>query len=141
MAFAKLLGKRIARKVKIGANIIRAKVKTILSTLVIYVTKTTILSQIVDAIAQQAARLEHVIFLSKLTVIGTIVAIDVNNSEKAGYLNNVGREIRHQAIAHGVLLRPLGNVLYLMPPYCITESELSWVYQQIDRVLAEVLDR
>jgi adenosylmethionine---8-amino-7-oxononanoate aminotransferase len=45
----------------------------------------------------------------------TITALDVNNSEKGGYLNNVGREIRHQAIAHGVLLHPLGNVLYLMP--------------------------
>jgi hypothetical protein len=28
-----------------------------------------------------------------------------------------------------------------MPPYCITESELAWVYQQIDLILAEVLDR
>ena len=78
--------------------------------------------------------------LTKLRVIGTIAAIDVNNSEKGGYLNNVGREIRHHAIAHGVLLRPLGNVLYLMPPYCITESELAWVYQQIDKVLDLVFD-
>jgi adenosylmethionine---8-amino-7-oxononanoate aminotransferase len=79
--------------------------------------------------------------LSKIRVIGTIVAFDVNNSEKSGYLNNVGREIRHHAIAHGVLLRPLGNVLYLMPPYCITENELEWVYEQIDRVLENVTDR
>jgi adenosylmethionine---8-amino-7-oxononanoate aminotransferase len=79
--------------------------------------------------------------LSKFRVIGTISAFDVNNSEKSGYINNVGREIRHHAIAHGVLLCPLGNVLYLMPPYCITESELAWVYQQIDKVLLEVLDR
>ncbi len=79
--------------------------------------------------------------LTKLRVMGTIAAIDINNHEQTGYLNNVGREIRHHAIAHGVLLRPLGNVLYLMPPYCITEAELTWVYQQIDRVLAKVLDR
>jgi adenosylmethionine---8-amino-7-oxononanoate aminotransferase len=72
--------------------------------------------------------------------MGTIAAIDINNQEKAGYLNNVGRKIRHHAIARGVLLRPLGNVLYLMPPYCITEAELAWVYQQVDSILAEVLD-
>jgi hypothetical protein len=36
--------------------------------------------------------------------IGTILAFDVNNLEKSGYVNNVGREIRHHAIAHGVLL-------------------------------------
>jgi adenosylmethionine---8-amino-7-oxononanoate aminotransferase len=79
--------------------------------------------------------------LIKLRVTGTIAAIDINNQERAGYLNNVGRKIGHQAIARGVLLRPLGNVVYLMPPYCITESELAWVYQQIDTVLDEVLDR
>jgi adenosylmethionine---8-amino-7-oxononanoate aminotransferase len=79
--------------------------------------------------------------LSKIRVMGTISAFDVNNSEKSGYLNNVGREIRHHAIAYGVLLRPLGNALYLMPPYCITENELDWIYQQIDRVLEKVTDR
>jgi adenosylmethionine---8-amino-7-oxononanoate aminotransferase len=79
--------------------------------------------------------------LTKLRVMGTIAAIDINNNDKAGYLNNVGRKIGHQAIAHGVLLRPLGNVLYLMPPYCITESELAWVYRQIDLVLADAIDR
>ena len=79
--------------------------------------------------------------LTKLRVMGTIAAIDINNQEQAGYLNNVGRKIGHHAIAHDVLLRPLGNVLYLMPPYCITEAELAWVYTQIDRVLDKVLDR
>jgi adenosylmethionine---8-amino-7-oxononanoate aminotransferase len=78
--------------------------------------------------------------LTKLRIMGTIAAVDIVNHQKSGYLNEVGREIRHHAIAHGVLLRPLGNVLYLMPPYCITESELGWVYQQIDRVLERVLD-
>jgi adenosylmethionine---8-amino-7-oxononanoate aminotransferase len=72
--------------------------------------------------------------------MGTISAIDINNCEKAGYLNNVGRKIGHHAIAHGVLLRALGNVVYLMLPYCITESELAWVYGKIDRVLDEVLN-
>jgi adenosylmethionine---8-amino-7-oxononanoate aminotransferase len=48
-------------------------------------------------------------------------------------------EICHEAIEHGLLLRPLGNVLYLTPPYCITSGELAWIYQQIDRVLTKVL--
>ncbi len=73
--------------------------------------------------------------------IETIITLDVNNSEKSGYFNNVGREIRHHAIAHGVLLCPLGNALDLMPPYCITGNELDWVYQQIERVLENVTNR
>jgi adenosylmethionine---8-amino-7-oxononanoate aminotransferase len=64
--------------------------------------------------------------------MGIIAAFDVNSSDKSGYVNNVGREIRHHAIAHGVLLFWLGNVLYLMPPYCIIKNELGWVYRQIE---------
>jgi adenosylmethionine-8-amino-7-oxononanoate aminotransferase len=56
--------------------------------------------------------------------MGTIFGFDVNNSEKGGYVKSVGREIRHHAIAHGVLLFSIGNVLYLMPPYCIRGNEL-----------------
>jgi adenosylmethionine---8-amino-7-oxononanoate aminotransferase len=78
--------------------------------------------------------------LTRLRVMGTIAAIDIVNQSQSGYLNQVGREIRHHAIECGVLLRPLGNVLYLMPPYCITEAELSWVYRQIDKILAKVLN-
>jgi adenosylmethionine---8-amino-7-oxononanoate aminotransferase len=77
--------------------------------------------------------------VTKLRSIGTIAAIDIINQDRPGYLNRVGMEIRQQAIDCGILLRPLGNVLYLMPPYCITEAELGWVYQQIDRVLERVL--
>ena len=79
--------------------------------------------------------------LTKLRVMDTIAAIYINNQEQAGYLNNVGLKIRHQAIAHDVLLRPFGNILYLMPPDCITEAESAWVYAQIDRVLNKVFDR
>ena len=63
--------------------------------------------------------------LTKLRVTGTIAALDLNNQEKAGYPNNVGRKIGHHAIEHGVLLRLLGNVLDLLPPYCIIEPELA----------------
>ncbi len=77
--------------------------------------------------------------LSKVRTIGTIAAFDIMNEDRAGYLNRIGMEIRAQAIECGILLRPLGNVLYLMPPYCIEEAELGWIYGQIDRVLARVL--
>lgn len=47
---------------------------------------------------------------------------------KDEYLNNIGREITAMALSQGVYLRPLGNTIYLMPPYCITEAELNQVY-------------
>jgi adenosylmethionine-8-amino-7-oxononanoate aminotransferase len=34
-------------------------------------------------------------------------------------------------IERGVLLRPLGNTIYIMPPYCITPVELDIIYAAI----------
>ncbi|MDR0253738.1 MAG: adenosylmethionine--8-amino-7-oxononanoate transaminase [Brucellaceae bacterium] len=62
---------------------------------------------------------------------GAITALDVK-SQSSGYLSNVAWRLKAFFRAHDVLLRPLGNVLYLMPPYCVTEQELQRSYQLID---------
>ncbi len=77
--------------------------------------------------------------ISNWRVTGTIAAMDVKTSEASGYLNQVGLEIRKRSIAQGLLLRPLGNVLYVMPPYCITEDELIQIYLGINQILKEIL--
>jgi adenosylmethionine-8-amino-7-oxononanoate aminotransferase len=51
--------------------------------------------------------------------IGTILAFEFHSTEKE-YLNKVKEEIMQVALQQGVLLRPLGNTVYIMPPYCIT---------------------
>ncbi|MBD1852342.1 adenosylmethionine--8-amino-7-oxononanoate transaminase [Leptolyngbya sp. FACHB-711] len=76
--------------------------------------------------------------VEKLRVTGTIAAFDIKTNDQPGYLNQIAGKIRTQAIDRGLLLRPLGNVLYLMPPYCITEAELEWVYQNLTAILAEL---
>lgn len=69
--------------------------------------------------------------LDKIRVMGTIAAMDINTEDSPGYLNKVSTSIKQKAFDYGMLLRPLGNVLYLMPPYCITQEELEWAYQGI----------
>jgi adenosylmethionine---8-amino-7-oxononanoate aminotransferase len=59
--------------------------------------------------------------------LGTILAFEVETGTD-GYLNNISSVIQKHALQNGVLLRPLGNTVYLMPPYCITEEELQKVY-------------
>ena len=49
----------------------------------------------------------------------------------AGYLAAVGPRLMQFFIERGVLLRPLGNTIYVMPPYCITPGELDIVYAAI----------
>jgi adenosylmethionine---8-amino-7-oxononanoate aminotransferase len=75
--------------------------------------------------------------LERLRLMGTIAAMDII-SEQPGYLNPISLHIRQQAIAHNLLLRPLGNVLYLLPPYCITPDELALAYQGITAILETV---
>lgn len=66
---------------------------------------------------------------------GTLFAFELVHGQDE-YLNNIGPEITRQALSKGVYLRPLGNTVYLMPPYCISEAELRKVYE----VVREIVD-
>ena len=55
----------------------------------------------------------------------------------SGYLDQMGPRLTAAFLDRGLLLRPLGNVLYFMPPYVITESETAWVIDQIAAVLQD----
>jgi adenosylmethionine---8-amino-7-oxononanoate aminotransferase len=68
---------------------------------------------------------------ARVRQIGTIAALDLNDGGD-GYLAAAGPKLYGEFLQRGVLLRPLGNTIYVMPPYCITESELDLVYDAID---------
>lgn len=72
-------------------------------------------------------------------VIGTIFAIDVR-VEKDGYLSNVAPKIYNFMMENGILLRPIGNTVYILPPYCITEQELERIYETLWRSLDSLRD-
>ena len=61
---------------------------------------------------------------------GTIIAFEWSGGEDS-YLNSISASLTEQALQEGVYLRPLGNTIYLMPPYCIREEELDRVYNVI----------
>lgn len=65
---------------------------------------------------------------------GTILAFEVKDAS-AGYTSNVREVFTTKALEYGVYLRPLGNTVYIMPPYCITKGELEKVYKAVVRVL------
>lgn len=48
---------------------------------------------------------------------------------------SVARDVCGRLFAEGIFVRPLGKTLYLLPPYCINEEELEWVYGVLDRCL------
>lgn len=59
--------------------------------------------------------------------IGTIMAIDLVAAD-AGYLSDLAPRLRVFFLERGLLLRPLGNTIYLMPPYCIDTQQLDAVF-------------
>ena len=53
-----------------------------------------------------------------------------------GYLDGIGPRLAARFLERGLLLRPLGNVVYFMPPYVITDDEARWALRQITEVIA-----
>lgn len=72
----------------------------------------------------------------KLRVCGTILAMDVPVGTSAGYANPVGPVLRAAFLEDGLLLRPLGNTVYVMAPYCTTEAQYDTLYASLRRRLA-----
>lgn len=67
--------------------------------------------------------------------IGTILAFDFKAGNGTSYFNEIGKRLYNEFLQRGIIMRPLGNVIYLVPPYCITTGELDFVYQNIMEVL------
>ncbi|AWJ86046.1 adenosylmethionine--8-amino-7-oxononanoate transaminase (plasmid) [Azospirillum sp. TSH58] len=67
--------------------------------------------------------------LSRGRVMGTIAAIEVTDAQ--GYTAAVGQTLKRFFLERGLLLRPLGPVIYLLPPYCVTDGQLDRAYAAI----------
>lgn len=68
-------------------------------------------------------------FQHSIRVKGTILAIDLKiNNEATGYFNPATRQAYSYFIKKGLIIRPLGNSVFVNPPYCITSSELDYIY-------------
>ncbi|HLZ13161.1 MAG TPA: adenosylmethionine--8-amino-7-oxononanoate transaminase [Candidatus Acidoferrum sp.] len=70
--------------------------------------------------------------------IGTMGAIEMR-TEDAGYLSAMRPKLYRFFLERGVLLRPLGNVVYVLPPYVISAEELHRVYDVIVEAVQTVL--
>ncbi len=65
---------------------------------------------------------------------GTILAFEIE-SGNSDYFSTIKKTLYPAFLKAGVLLRPLGNTIYIMPPYCITEQQLQKVYDVIEEVI------
>ncbi|WP_261512204.1 adenosylmethionine--8-amino-7-oxononanoate transaminase [Chryseobacterium paludis] len=66
---------------------------------------------------------------------GTILAWELSTDHETSYFNEIGKKVYDEFLSRGIIMRPLGNVMYLVPPYCITSEELDFIYTNIVEVL------
>jgi len=67
---------------------------------------------------------------------GAILALEFKTDELTSYFNSLKNNLYHYFLSKNILLRPLGNVLYILPPFCITKKELMYVFQTIEAFIA-----
>lgn len=75
-------------------------------------------------------------------LLGTIAAVELDVPDP-GYDSSTGRQLaswfrEENRLVRDVLLRPLGNVLYLMPPYCMSDEQLQRCWQAVDEAVQAV---
>ena len=82
---------------------------------------------------QQLATLPRV---ERPRLLGSIAAFELSGA--SGYLQPIGLEVQRLCLEQGLFIRPLGSVVYLMPPLCITDGELERCYSVLSAVLEQL---
>jgi adenosylmethionine---8-amino-7-oxononanoate aminotransferase len=88
--------------------------------------------------AMQVKRFESHPAVKEARSRGTILALELNSGEATSYLNPVADKVILFFMERGIILRPLGNVIYVLPPYCIKDEELSQVMIVIEEFINKV---
>ncbi|WP_298395308.1 adenosylmethionine--8-amino-7-oxononanoate transaminase [Flavobacterium sp.] len=68
-------------------------------------------------------------------VLGVIFALEVKTETQESYYGTMRNKLYNFFIENGVILRPVGNIVYILPPYIITPNQLQKVYQTIEKAL------
>jgi adenosylmethionine-8-amino-7-oxononanoate aminotransferase len=96
-----------------------------------------------QALAQSAAKFWDHPRVGDVRQEGLICAIEIVRDFKTRqpfpFADHIGHRICEAARAHGLLTRPVGDVLVLMPPYCVTENQIAQMIEALLRGLEEVL--
>ena len=69
---------------------------------------------------------------------GTVAGFDLVVAGSSGYLNPAGPKLKRLAMENGVFLRPLGQVVYLLPPLCISDAQLERCYSVLEQALDQL---
>ncbi len=83
-----------------------------------------------------AAELAELRIVRDLRILGAILVVELNAND--GYLSDYASRVFQAALARGLLLRPLGNVIYLIPPYIISVDALNYSLKVLKEILLDL---
>jgi len=83
-------------------------------------------------------RIKKLTHIEKIRICGTIAAFELKVEKNSGYFSGIGKKLKALSIDRGLFIRPLGNVIYLLPPLCITEKQLEKSYEIIYQILTDI---
>lgn len=76
--------------------------------------------------------------IKSIKSIGTILALEIKNEADSSYFNTMREILYVEFLKRNILLRPLGNVIYILPPYIISDIQLNKIYDAIEDVLNNI---
>lgn len=99
-----------------------------------------------DAIQDNIARVNrrHLLFqeyiekhpkVSTTRVLGVIFALEIKIDGAESYYGTLRNKLYNFFIENGIILRPVGNIVYILPPYIISDAQLEKVYQIVEQAL------
>lgn len=68
-------------------------------------------------------------------VLGVIFALEIKTESAASYYGSLRNKLYNFFIENGIILRPVGNIIYILPPYVITDAQLQKVYDVVENAL------
>lgn len=68
-------------------------------------------------------------------VLGVIFALEIKTETQESYYGTMRNKLYNFFIENGIVLRPVGNIVYILPPYIITDSQLEKVYMTVEKAI------
>lgn len=68
-------------------------------------------------------------------VLGTVFALDIKKEGEETYYGTMRTKLYNFFIENGVILRPVGNIVYILPPYIMSDTQLQKVYKVVEKAL------
>ena len=80
-------------------------------------------------------RIENHPMVTTTRVLGVIFALEIKTETSASYYGTLRNRLYNFFIENGLILRPVGNIVYILPPYVITDAQLQKVYEVVESAL------